>query len=76
MGRELSSSENPKFEVRALGSFKQLPGCPDYVNNTMKKDEIERLCLNECYNPSNERNLIDRIEVIKIKPTLNLNTNT
>ena len=73
MGRELSSSENPKFEVRALGSFKQLPGCPDYVNNTMKKDEIERLCLNECYNPSNERNLIDRIEVIKIKPTLNLN---
>ena len=73
MGRELSSSENPKFEVRALGSFKQLPGCPDYVNDTMKKEEIERLCLNECYNPSNERNLIDRIEVIKIKPTLSLN---
>ena len=28
----------------------------------MPKEEIKRLCLNECYNPSNERNLIDRIE--------------
>ena len=72
MGSELSTSKNPSFEVRAVGSYKQLPGCPDYVNNSMTKKEIERLCLNECYNPSNERNLIDRIEIIKIKPTVNL----
>ena len=72
MGSELSFSENPFFEVRAVGSYKQLPGCPDYVNNSMSKEEIERLCLNECYNPTNERNLIDRIEVIKIIPTENL----
>jgi hypothetical protein len=69
MGSELALSENPFFEVRAVGSYKQLPGCPDYVNNSMSKEEIERLCLNECYNPTNERNLIDRIEVIKITPT-------
>ena len=72
MGSELSTSNNPSFEVRAVGSYKQLPGCPDYVNNSMTKEEIERLCLNECYNPSNERNLIDKIEIIKIKPTVNL----
>ena len=72
MGSELSTSKNPSFEVRAVGSYKQLPGCPDYVNNSMTKKEIERLCLNECYNPSNERNLIDKIEIIKIKPTVNL----
>ena len=72
MGSELAISKNPFFEVRAVGSYKQLPGCPDYVNNSMSKEEIERLCLNECYNPTNERNLIDRIEVIKIIPTENL----
>ncbi|MFL2692314.1 MAG: hypothetical protein ACJ0G1_01180 [Gammaproteobacteria bacterium] len=72
MGSEFSTSNNPNFEVRAVGSYKQLPGCPDYVNNAMPKEEISRLCLNECYNPSNERHLIDRIEVIKIKPSEDL----
>ena len=58
--------------MRAVGSYKQLPGCPDYVQESMPKEEIKRLCLNECYNPSNERNLIDRIEVVKINPTIYL----
>ena len=74
MGSEFSTSNNPNFEVRAVGSYKQLPGCPDYVNNAMPKEEISRLCLNECYNPSNERHLIDRIEVIKIKPSEDLDS--
>ena len=69
MGSETSFSRIPVFEVKAVGSYKQMPGCPDYVTNTMSKDEISRLCLNECYNPSNERNKIDRIEIVKITPT-------
>ncbi|GIR86838.1 MAG: hypothetical protein CM15mP86_02970 [Gammaproteobacteria bacterium] len=72
MGSEISTSINPKFEVKAIGSFKQLPGCPDYVQGLMPLEEIERLCLNECYNPSDERNLIDRIEIVKINPTINI----
>ena len=72
MGSETSLASNPSFEVRAVGSYKQLPGCPDYVQESMPKEEIKRLCLNECYNPSNERNLIDRIEVVKINPTIYL----
>ena len=74
MGSELTLSNVPNFEVRAVGAYKQLPGCPDYVNEAMSKEEISRLCLNECYNPSNERHLIDRIEVVKIQPTQNLNS--
>ena len=73
MGSELATSKVPNFEVRAVGAYKQLPGCPEYVNNAMSKKEISRLCLNECYNPSNERHLIERIEVVKIQPSENLN---
>ena len=40
----------------------------------MSKEEISRLCLNECYNPSNERYLISRIEVVKILPTKKLDS--
>ena len=74
MGREIIKSEKPQFEVKAIGSFKQKPGCPDYVHTAMKIDEISRLCLNECYNPSNERNKIQRIEIVKIVPTTELDS--
>ena len=72
MGSEYVMSKNPQFEVRAIGSFKQKPGCPDYVYNAMDPDEISRLCLNECYNPGNERHKIDRIEIVKVTPTTQL----
>ena len=74
MGSEVSVGSNPKFTVKALGSYKQLPGCPEYVHTSMSKEEISRLCLNECYNPSNERYLISRIEVVKILPTKKLDS--
>ena len=74
MGRERNISQKPQFEVTAIGSFKQKPGCPDYVHTAMSPEEISRLCLNECYNPSNERNKIDRIEIVKITPTTELDS--
>jgi len=74
MGREKNTSQKPQFEVRAIGSFKQNPGCPEYVHTAMSAEEISRLCLNECYNPSNERNKIDRIEIVKITPTTELDS--
>ncbi len=69
MGREVKLLTNPLFEVKAVGSFKQKAGCPDYVHTSLDQKEISRLCLNECYNPTSERKKIDRIEVIKITPS-------
>ena len=73
MGSELSLSQTePEFSVKAVGSFKQKAGCPDYVYSSLKEIQISELCLNECYNPSNERNKIDRIEVVRITVTQDL----
>ncbi len=68
MGGEIATLENPKFHVKAVGSLKQKPGCPDFRDSTVSEEDIERICKNECYNPSDERKIITRIEVIKVSP--------
>ena len=68
MGSELTISETPRFRVRALGSFKQNPGCPDYATDGLTPERLEYLCYGECYNPGDERHQISRIEVVKITP--------
>ena len=68
MGSDVDMSSNPTFSAKVVGSFKQLPGCPDYVVETLEEKRLQKLSLGECYNPSDERYLIDRIEVIKIRP--------
>ncbi|MCP4006109.1 MAG: DUF3604 domain-containing protein [bacterium] len=68
MGSEFELSENPRFEVRAVGSFEQKPGCPQDVVSSLGRERTERLCLGECYFPSDTRNEITRIEVVRIRP--------
>lgn len=68
MGSKIEMSENPVFEVKAVGSFKQKPGCPDLGLSKTENEKIMKLCKNECFNPSDERREITRIEVIKITP--------
>ena len=68
MGSETSLKSNPRFIVKALGSLEQKPGCPDYAVNALGKERLALLCKNECYNPSDIRREIDRIEIIKIIP--------
>lgn len=68
MGSDLEMSDTPRFQVRAVGSFKQKPGCPDYSSNALSAERMEHLCYGECYNPGDERHRITRIEVIKITP--------
>jgi Protein of unknown function (DUF3604) len=70
MGAEVSSSEPPKFRVGAVGAFKQNPGCPDYAQGGLGADRVEALCGGECYNPSDERLLIERIEVVRVRPQI------
>ena len=71
MGSEVEMSETPVFSVKASGSLKQLPGCPDYSVLSLGSKEIERLCKGECYNPGNQRTLIEKIQVVRILPQLN-----
>ena len=70
MGSELNFKKTPRFRVRALGALKQKPGCPEFSVNALSKEKLERLCKNECYNPSDERKMITRIEVIRIRPQI------
>jgi hypothetical protein len=68
MGGQAQLASPPRFRVRAAGSFEQKPGCPDYATQALGKDRLELLCRNECYNPSDQRRLITRIEVVRVRP--------
>lgn len=70
MGSEVRMSETPRFRVAAVGAFKQKPGCPDYVLDGLSSERMESLCRGECYNPDDERKLITRIEIIRIRPQM------
>lgn len=70
MGSEVDMSTPPEFRVTAIGSFRQLPGCPDYVKTSLADKRLRKLAEGECYHPSDERYLIDRIEVVRIRPQI------
>ncbi|MGQ2843690.1 DUF3604 domain-containing protein [Leptospira interrogans] len=73
MGSEISFSQNPTFKVRAVGAFKQKPGCPDKSVSGIGAERLQRLCKGECYHPSSERKKITRIEVVRILPQISSN---
>ncbi|MEI6894143.1 MAG: DUF3604 domain-containing protein [Colwellia sp.] len=68
MGSRVYMNISPTFEVKAVGSFKQLPGCPAVVFEKLPKARAEKLSLGECYYPSDERYPLDRIEIVRITP--------
>jgi len=68
MGGEISMGDAPIFQVRAVGSFEQKAGCPESSLSALGAADLQRLCKGECYFPSDERRLITRIEVVKIRP--------
>jgi hypothetical protein len=68
MGSEVSLSDTPIFQVRAVGSFEQKQGCPPDALDALAPERLERLCQGECYNPSDRRRVISRIEVVRIRP--------
>jgi len=68
MGGEALIGRDPIFQVKAVGSLEQNPGCPDQSVSALGDEDIERLCRGECYNPSDERRLITRIEIVRIRP--------
>ena len=70
MGSDVRLGVAPRFRVRAVGAFKQLPGCPSWSVSGLGQERIDKLCAGECYHPSDERRLITRIEVVRIRPQI------
>jgi hypothetical protein len=68
MGSSVEVGGAPRFRVRAVGDFAQLPGCPEHSTSALSAAQVERICRGECYNPSDQRRPIDRIEVVRILP--------
>ena len=68
MGSEHTLAETPIFQVRAVGSFEQRPGCPDAAAEALGPEQLARLCRGECYHPSDDRRIVTRIEVVRIRP--------
>lgn len=73
MGSEIEIAGAPTFRVRAAGSFEQKPGCPNTTSSALTAERVEKLCLGECYFPSDTRRPITRIEVIRIRPQIDAN---
>lgn len=67
MGSELVGQDVPRFRVRALGAFEQKPGCPAWTEAAIGKPRIEQLCGGDCFNPSDVRTAIERIEIVRIR---------
>ena len=70
MGSEVVMAEAPRFRVRAVGSRRQLPGCPDHALAGLGAERLAALCLGECHHPGDERRVVERIEVVRIRPRL------
>jgi hypothetical protein len=68
MGSEHAFEGVPRFEVRAIGSLEQRPGCPDSSIDALSPQRLERLCRGECYHPGDERLAIVAIEIVRIRP--------
>jgi hypothetical protein len=73
MGGQAELASPPRFRVRAVGAFAQKPGCPEHSTQALGHDRLELLCRNECYNPSDARRLITRIEVVRVRPQVRPN---
>ena len=68
MGSEVTMNNAPSFTVKVAGAFKQKEGCPEHVHAALGDERVKKLCLGECYNPSNERKRITHVDVIRILP--------
>lgn len=70
MGEEIKTASTPRFRVRAVGAYEQLPGCPEASFDALGAERVQSLCGGECDNPGNVRKPIERIEIVRIQPRI------
>ncbi len=70
MGSITAVANTPRFRVRAVGAFEQKPGCPPKAAKALGAERLQYISGGECYNPSDTRIPIERIEVIRIRPQI------
>ena len=70
MGSAVAMSAPPTFEVRAVGSFVQAPGCPKEIVASAPDGFVADACYGECYNPTDQRHAITRVEIVRIQPQI------
>jgi hypothetical protein len=68
MGGQVMLDAAPRFQVRAIGSFVQQDGCPEESETALSQERLAYLCHGQCYHPGDQRHLISRIEVVRIRP--------
>ncbi len=68
MGTEVTLAEAPRFRVRAVGSFEQQPGCPEWARTALGDARLAALCRDECYHPSDRRRQITHVDIVRIRP--------
>jgi hypothetical protein len=68
MGSTATRSDAPRFRVRAVGSFEQTSGCPDYALTALGPERVDAICMGECYHPADVRRLVTRVEIVRIRP--------
>lgn len=67
MGGESTQTDNPVFRISASGAFQQKPGCPEFSQQALSPQRLQRLCKNECYHPGDQRLPIVRLEIIRVR---------
>lgn len=68
MGSEIEMGRNPIFQVRAVGSFEQKPGCPEDSVAALGEERVQQVCKGECYFPGDRRRPITRIDIVRVRP--------
>ena len=70
MGSQVTLDATPQFLVRAAGAFVQRPGCPEQSVLGLAPERLERLCRGECYHPSDRRQRVEIVEIVRVRPQL------
>ncbi|MDB4678690.1 DUF3604 domain-containing protein, partial [bacterium] len=68
MGSIVKTNVAPRFRVRAMGAPRQAPGCPEETITALEPERIAKLCMGECYYPTDERHSITGVEVVRVRP--------